>query len=131
MLTTKAQEEAWRAQSAISPPGSQTAQFQVSEVEYINDKQGAHVLSTWRDVNNRGEKEEYEIIWILRHEPHGWGVAGMATKFLAGADPLILNFENHAEMLARRRWAEQEISRSTQQSATPQQAQRPDASQVR
>lgn len=88
ILTTKAQKEAWQNGMAISAEGFPDAKFDVSEVEYDQPKQGAHVLSTWSDGSAEGA-QTFQCVWILRREPHGWAIGGMATKFIENADPVI------------------------------------------
>ncbi len=114
ILTTKAQEEAWQNGMAISAQGFPDAKFDVSEVEYDQQKQGAHVLSTWSDGSEEGTPT-FQCVWILRREPHGWAIGGMATKFIENADPVILNFEDQADMERKQRWAEQQMARAYQE----------------
>jgi hypothetical protein len=82
MLTTMAREETAKLDMVVAPPGSDTATFQVGEVELLSqgDEKGAHVASTWTDVGDDGQPHTDEIIWMLRIEHVGWGIAGMSTK---------------------------------------------------
>lgn len=112
MLTSKAQAEMDRTEAAIKPPGSPTAQFNVSEVEYLGEQQtGAHVLSTWTDADDSGSEQTYEIVWILRKEDVGWAIAGMATRVFDDQDPLILNFEDPLDAQQKRNAVDQEMAR--------------------
>lgn len=142
LLTLKAQQEMERANAAIKPPGSETAEFKVTEVEFLGDTQdGAHVLSSWTDTDLDGTRQSYEIVWILRREDGGWAIAGMATQVFEDRQPLMLNFEDPLEAQEKRQAVDQEIARRQQPSAVEQnpapqttaqqppiqQAQRPDA----
>lgn len=109
LLTTGAQREAWTNGLAISGEGFPAAKFDVSEVEYLNQNTEAHVMSTWADQTPQGERKTFQCVWLLRHEPHGWCIYGMATKFLEHLQPVVLNFENQVEMQKRQQWAEQQI----------------------
>lgn len=109
LLTTAAQREAWTNGMAISAEGFPDARFQISEVEYINDQTEAHVLSTWADRTPSGQEKTFQCVWLLKHEAHGWCIYGMASKFLDHVQPIVLNFEDQAEMLQRQQWAEQQI----------------------
>lgn len=109
LLTTEAQREAWTNGMAISAEGFPDARFQISEVEYINDQKEAHVLSTWADRTPSGQEKTFQCVWLLKHEAHGWCIYGMASKFLDHVQPIVLNFEDQAEMLQRQQWAEQQI----------------------
>ena len=109
LLTTQAQKEAWSHGMAISAEGFPDAKFAVTEVEYLKENKEAHVMSTWADKTPYGEQKSFECVWLLRQEEHGWCIYGMATKFLENVQPIILNFENQAEMAKRQQWAEQQI----------------------
>jgi hypothetical protein len=122
MLSVKAQQEMARSDAAIQPPGSPTAKFEVTEVEYMGEeKQGAHVMSVWTDVESSGEEAKHEIVWILRQESAGWAIAGFATTVFEDQPPLILNFENPQDLQRKRTAVDAEIARRNQL-ASPQQA---------
>lgn len=122
LLTTGAQKEAWTNGLAISGEGFPDAQFEISEVEYINENTEAHVMSTWADKTPYGEDKEFQCVWLLRQEAHGWCIYGMATKFLPTVQPIVLNFENQAEMQRRQQWAEQQIRQQRELELHQQQA---------
>lgn len=114
MLSVKAQQEMARTEASIRPPGSSTAVFQVSTVEYVGaDQSGAQVLSTWTDQEAAG-KATHEIIWLLRKETAGWSIAGMATAVFEDQPPLILNFEDPLEAQRKRTEVDAEIARRQQ-----------------
>jgi len=113
LLTIKAQEEAWRHGLGIAADGFPQAQFNVSQVEVLSPTE-AHVLAVWTEVDDQNQAQTFECVWLLGLEAHGWSISGMATKFMEQADPIVLNFENQAEMAARQRWAEEQIARAKQ-----------------
>jgi hypothetical protein len=110
MLTELARTETAKYELVVAPPGSETASFQVGDVEYIAED-GAHVSSRWTDVGDDGQPRTDEIIWMLRREPQGWRIAGMATKLFADDLPLLLNFEDPEDMMRKQRLAEEEVRR--------------------
>jgi len=112
LLTPAARAESEKSQMSVAPPGSPTATFEVGEVEYRKDEgeNGAHVASKWSDVID-GETRTDTIVWILRKESEGWRIAGMATKVFENEPPLILNFEDHEEMVAKQAAVEAEMER--------------------
>jgi hypothetical protein len=123
MLTAKAQRETEAKKLAIKPPGSQTAEFTVTEMEIRGkNRNEAQVLSTWTDTDGRGTRQTYEIVWLLRSEPAGWAIRGMATRVFDDQQPLILDFENPEEMMRERQRAEREIVRRTQTQVSTQPA---------
>ncbi len=129
LLTAQAQQEMERANAAIKPPGSPTAEFQVTEVQYLGDeKKGAHVLCNWTDTDTDGTRQSYEIVWMLRNENHGWAIAGMATQVFEDQPPLILNFEDPVDAQQKREAVDSEIVRRQSEPAV-EQAQLPDSSE--
>lgn len=115
LLTPAARAESEKSGMSVAPPGSPTASFEVGEVEYRKEEgeNGAHVASKWSD-EIEGEKRTDTIVWILRKEPEGWRIAGMATKVFEGEPPLILNFEDHAEMQRKQALVEEELARRSE-----------------
>ncbi|MCC9609462.1 hypothetical protein LOC68_05090 [Blastopirellula sp. JC732] len=112
LLTQKARQETRKHNLAIDPVGASGAKFEVGETIYItSEKRGAHVESHWFDVDPQGKAVSYDIVWIMRRETGGWRVAGMATELFAGEPPLVLPFENPAEMFEAQKLAEREILR--------------------
>jgi hypothetical protein len=120
LLTDKAREETSNHSLAVKPPGSDSAVFTIGEAALVGD--GAQVNSTWTDVNAHGEEETHEIVWILRQNEKRWRIAGMATRLPGDTEPLILNFEDPADMLTQQELAETRMAERTRESL--QQAQR-------
>lgn len=107
LLTDVARDETARANLEVKPPGSPSAQYQVGGVSYVTgNKERAHVSSVWTDTYEDGVTETYNVTWVLRHQPNGWRIAGLATKPQPNAPEMFLNFENPEEMLARVQQAE-------------------------
>ena len=110
MLTPVARAKTAELHMVVAPPGSPTAKFEVTEVEMVAED-GAHVASTWSDVDEDGNRHSDQILWILRKESEGWRVAGMATKIFEDELPIILNFEDPQDMLRKQKLAEEEMAR--------------------
>lgn len=121
MLTPTARQKTAEMQIVVAPPGSPTAKFEVTEFEMVSED-GAHVASTWSDVDEQGNRHSDQILWILRREPEGWRVAGMATKIFEDELPIILNFEDPQDMMRKQKLAEEEMARRTQNTANASQA---------
>lgn len=109
MLTPLARQKIGELGLDVAPPGSEKASFRIGEVEMIAED-AAHVDSTWSDEEN-GKQQTDSILWVLRHEPEGWRIAGMATKIFEEELPLLLDFEDPEDMLRKQELAEQEIER--------------------
>jgi hypothetical protein len=123
LLTALARQKTNEMDMAVAPPGSDTASFQVGQVEQVGE--GAHVASSWTDVDGQGNPRTDQITWILRQEPVGWRIAGMATKIFADQDPIVLNFENPQEMINQQQAVAAEEARR-QSAAENQQARQPE-----
>lgn len=107
MLTEIARVKTKEADLHVAPPGSKTAKFTVGR-QNVNGKE-AHVESTWTDMDEEGKPQTDEIVWILKKQPEGWRISGMATELFPNEDPLVLNFENPEEMMKKQQQAEQEM----------------------
>ncbi len=105
-LTPLAREKTQEMHMAIAPPGTDTSQFEVGEVEMVEG--GAHVASTWSDLDADGNRHAEPIVWILAAETEGWRIAGMATTLFEEKLPIVLNFEDPEEMLRKQQFAESE-----------------------
>ncbi|MCA9215086.1 MAG: hypothetical protein KDB27_18585 [Planctomycetales bacterium] len=116
MLSVKAQQETAARNMAISPPGSNSAEFSVDPDSVIEDNDGTVlVLSSWTDVDSNGVKQTYDVGWMMKTEEGGLAITGMATRIFDDSQPLLLDFEKPDEMLQQRQQAEQEIARRRQQ----------------
>jgi hypothetical protein len=111
LLTVVAREETRKHDLSVAPPGSETAKFEVGKVEYIAANEVAHVESTWTDIGEDGQPQSDMIIWMLRRDPAGWRIAGMATKIFKDELPLLLDFEDPEDMIRKQRLAETEMRR--------------------
>jgi hypothetical protein len=111
LLTDLAREETRKHDLSVAPPGSDTAKFEVGKIEYIAANEVAHVESVWTDIGEDGQPQSDPIIWMLRRDPAGWRIAGMATKIFKDELPLLLDFENPEDMIRKQQLAEAEMQR--------------------
>ncbi len=101
----------------IAPPGSETAQFEVGAVELVEG--GAHVASSWSDVDADNVRHTEPIVWVVANEPEGWRICGMATTMFEEKLPIVLNFEDPEEMAQKQQMIEAEAARRAAQPANP------------
>ncbi len=119
MFTELARQQAGELNRQFAPVGSDTARYTVSDkVDYLGDE-GARIMSTWTDLGADGKPRSDEIMWMLRKEPGGWRIAGMAAVIFPGEPPLLLDFENMKETLRKVEMLAEEMERrqSAQQTA--------------
>jgi hypothetical protein len=122
LLTSKAREETAKHEIAVAPQSAPGATYQVSQGQILADNpDGAHVNSVWTETYPDGTIT-YEIVWVLRRQPDGWRIAGMALELIPGQPPQFLNFENpqdmmkkHEEAIAAQDLAAQQAAASTAQ----------------
>lgn len=131
LLTPLAREKTAEMDMAVAPIGSDSASFTVGEVELPEEGSGelAHVASTWTDIDEDGQRHTDEILWVLRREEKGWRIAGMATKVFEDEPPLLLNFEDPADMRRKQQLAEAEMERRTGEAARELPEELPEAQQ--
>jgi len=67
----------------------------------------------------------------VRLDPEGWRVVGMAMRVFEDLPPLLLNFEDPEDMLAKQEMVAKELERraTVGQAASPQTARQPAAPQ--
>ncbi len=97
LLTRKAIEETTKRGLSVRPPGSASMHYTIGRTE-PGPNNGVYVNSVWADKLEDGSPEEYQVVWILRQEPVGWRIAGMAVQMDEGADPLFVDFESPGEL---------------------------------
>jgi hypothetical protein len=113
LLTPLARQKTAELDMAVAPMGSESASFQVGDVELPQEGEGelAHVASTWTDIDDDGREHTDEILWVLRREDEGWRIGGMATKVFEDQPPLLLDFEDPVDMRRKQQLAEAELER--------------------
>ncbi len=110
MYTVRARQEVAELDQQFAPRGSDTARFQVGNVEYLNEA-GARVACTWTDLDQDGQPHTLDFLWMVRREPQGWRVAGMAATPFPGEPPVLLDFENLQETIEKVNLLAEEIQR--------------------
>lgn len=121
LLTTIARRETKEHELAVQPPGSPSARYEIGEVKHVQG--GVHVNSIWSESDASGEQFVYEIVWVLREEPIGWRVAGMATAVNPAQAPVFLNFEDVPDLLQKWQQADAELAAPAEQPQTLQASQ--------
>lgn len=93
LLSKKALEETARVGLAVKPPGTPQMRYAIEKVEYPKDiPDGVYVHSVWTEPGEQGD-ESFDVIWVLRKQPEGWRIVGMAAHFSDDETPYFLNFE--------------------------------------
>jgi len=113
LLTDLARQKTGEMDLQVAPPGSDTAQFEIGEVEMLGEE-GARVHCRWSDLDAEGNRSSEKIIWAVRREAKGWRIAGMAPTIFPGEPPLLLNFEDPEEMMRKLEWVREEVVRRAQ-----------------
>ncbi len=119
MFTPLAREKTAELDIQVAPRGSDTAKFDVGEVQYIDEAQtGARVKSAWTDLDPEGKPRTDDIVWMLRRAADGWRVAGMAAVVFDGEDPLLLDFEKPEETLKKLEMLRTEMEQRSKMTAS-------------
>jgi hypothetical protein len=102
LLTAKAREELAKHSMSVDVQPAPDAVYEIRAAQVLPDNpSGAHVSSIWTEKFENGG-ETYEIVWVLRHQPEGWRVAGLMTQLLPEQSAQFLNFENPEDMLKKK-----------------------------
>jgi hypothetical protein len=112
MLTTTARAKTEELGISVAPPVNDTATYAVRECEAVGDGgELVHVATTWTDVDADGFQSTENVIWVVRLDPEGWRVVGMAMRVFEDLPPLLLNFEDPEDMLAKQAMVAEELER--------------------
>jgi hypothetical protein len=124
MLTKVARAKTQELGISVAPPVTSTATYSIRECEVIPGSEGlVHVGTTWTDTDPDGFTTTENVVWAVRLDPEGWRVAGMATRIFDDLPPLLLNFEDPEDMIAKQEMVAQELQKRALQAA--QQAKQP------
>ncbi len=82
-----------------------------------DDGEVVHVATTWSDTDDDGFTSSEDVLWVVRLDPEGWRVVGMAMLIFSGEPPLLLNFEDPEDMLAKQEQVVLELQRRAKQAA--------------
>lgn len=112
MLTRVARAKCQEYGLSVAPPVSPNATYAIGESEVVTDDgEVVHVATTWSETDPDGFSTSEDVIWVLRLDPEGWRVVGMAMIVFAGQPPLLLNFEDPEDMLAKQEQVVLELQR--------------------
>lgn len=113
MLTSLAREKTAEQDMGLAPTESETATFEIGEVELPSEGNGklAHVACKWTDIGDDGQPITDEILWALRRETEGWRIGGMATQVFDDQPPVVLDFEDPDDMQLKQTLVEREMER--------------------
>lgn len=117
LLTPAARAEWEKAEKSgsgfsMGVEASPTLVFKVGDEELVGEtKQEAHVASVLTEKSPDGEEVSENIVWFVLQEPEGWRISGMAMNVIDGELPLILDFEDQAEMARKIQMLNTEIAR--------------------
>jgi hypothetical protein len=128
MLSVAARTKTDEMGIAIAPPVADTATYAVRECEVVSDAGDiVHVGTTWTDVDGEGFQTSENVVWVVRLDPEGWRVVGMAMRVFEDLPPLLLDFEDPEDMLAKQEMVAKELERraTSGQPAGPQTARQP------
>lgn len=110
MLTTVAREKTSAMGLNVAPPGSDTATFEILQIEMKGDA-GAYVACAWTDTDENGDKSTDDVVWVMAREEAGWRIAGMVAKVFPDQDAIVFNFEDPEAMIRKQEMAQQEMER--------------------
>lgn len=119
LLTKVARAKTDELGMSVAPPVADTASYAVKECEAVDDAGDIiHVGTTWTDVAPDGSKSTENVIWVVRLDPEGWRVAGMAMRVFDDMPPLLLDFEDPEDMLAKQELVAAELERRARAETT-------------
>ncbi len=120
MLTKVARAKTQELGLSVAPPVAPTATYSIRECELVGDDGDlVHVGTTWTDTDADGFTSTDNVVWVVRLDPEGWRVVGMAMRIFEDLPPLLLNFEDPEDMLSKQDMVAAELQKRAQQGAAP------------
>lgn len=120
MLTKVARAKTEELGISVAPPVADTATYSVRDCEFVAGSGDlAHVATTWIDVAPDGSKTSENVVWVVRLDPEGWRVVGMAMRVFDDMPPLLLNFEDPEDMVAKQEMVVAELEKRAGQGGEP------------
>ena len=115
----------------LAPKGSDTAEFTVGKVEYLNQT-GARVAATWTDFVDGGQRRTDNVVWMVRwtDEEEAWRVVGFAAEDASG-QPMEVDFEDAEETLRKLDLLRTDLARQEAEAALTTQRNNPNATPLR
>ena len=123
MLTTVARTKTQELGLTVAPPVNPGARYEVKGTEAVSEGSDlVHVGTVWTDTGDDGQESSENIVWVVRLDPEGWRVVGMAMNVFDDMPPLLLNFEDPDDMIAKQEMVAEEMQRRAQAEAQGQPA---------
>jgi len=99
MLTPLAIQKTEENNLNFSPPGSDTARYQVGSAE-ITAPGLARVATVWTDLDENGDPRPEQIMWIVKQSGNEWRISGMIAQ-LGPEERVEIDFEQPDELVRR------------------------------
>jgi len=123
MLTKVARAKTQELGLSVAPPVNPTATYSIRECEMVGEAGDlVHVGTTWTDTDPDGFTSTDNVVWVVRLDPEGWRVVGMAMRIFDDLPPLLLNFEDPEDMLAKQELVAAELQKRAEKAAVAGQA---------
>ncbi len=118
MLTKQARAKTEEMGISVAPPVADSATYAIHDCEMVGEADDlVHVGTTWTDADADGFKTTENVVWVVRLDAEGWRVVGMAVRVFDDMAPLLLNFEDPEDMLAKQEMVAREIQKRASQPA--------------
>lgn len=118
LLTEQARAKTREMGISVAPPGADSAVCAITGCEMVSESDDlAHVGTTLTETDADGFQTTQNVVWVVRLDPQGWRVVGMAVKVFDDMAPLLLNFEDPEDMLAKQEHVADELRKRAEAAA--------------
>lgn len=115
MLTKVARAKTQEMGLSVAPPVNPSATYSIRDCEMVGDTDDlVHVGTAWTDTDADGFTTTDNVVWVVRLDPEGWRVVGMAMRIFEDMPPLLLNFEDPEDMITKQELVAQELHKRAQ-----------------
>lgn len=120
LVTTAAREEFRRTGLVMQPIGSPDAKFQVTRSQLVPSQAGAALVhSTWTEPVGDGTTSTSEVVWAVQQQDNAWKISGMVIGQATGEPPVVVDFENGDDLIAKFRPQSSSTEPQALQAAAP------------
>jgi hypothetical protein len=115
MLTKVARAKTQEMGLSVAPPVNPSATYSIRDCEMVGETDDlVHVGTAWTDTDADGFTTTDNVVWVVRLDPEGWRVVGMAMRIFEDMPPLLLNFEDPEDMITKQELVAQELHKRAQ-----------------
>jgi hypothetical protein len=118
LLTPLALKRIVENEMSFAPPASEHARFEITNVEKFETDKAA-VDTVWSDLDADGQPTNEPMTWALKLTDGQWRISGLIAYMGDDQPPIVLDFENPAQLFRTPQQTNATQPQTAQQPGTP------------